>query len=208
MVDCQLSGIPDLLLKLGGINAVDDVSFHPCVRLKRYDQERVVSFVPPDGYFALMNYTSRGNVMLPLYVKPQILVGENSGTVHVMVGSKHITGDKPLEDIVVTIPFSSTCNGTTLSSKVGSVQFDDQTKVCRWYIKSIPPNVSPIMEGTFSFDPQNKPSLPTISVDFKVNMWVASGLKVDSLTLLQEKYNHFKGVKTLTKGGRLQIRLS
>lgn len=26
---------------------------------------------------------------MPIYVKPQILVGEQTGTVHVMVGSKH-----------------------------------------------------------------------------------------------------------------------
>jgi len=207
-VDCQLSGIPDLALKLGGTNALDDTSFHPCVRLKRYEQERVVSFVPPDGEFVLMKYFSRGNVQLPLYVKPQISIGETSGTVHVMVGSKHITGDKPLEDIVITIPFAQSCSGTTLSSKIGIVTFDDSTKTCRWLIKALPPNAhSPILEGTFSFDPENKPSLPTVYVDFKVNMWAASGIKVDSLTLLQEKYNHFKGVKSLTKGGHLQIRL-
>jgi len=206
-VDCQLSGIPDLLLRLGGINSLDDPSFHPCVRLKRFEQERVVSFVPPDGQFTLMKYFSRGNIMLPLYVKPQILIHENHGTVHVMVGSKHLTGDKPIEDIVVTIPFSSSCSGTTLTSKTGSVTFDDATKVCRWVVRVLPQQ-SPVLEGTFSFDPNNRPSLPTISVDFCVNMWAASGIKVDSLTVLNEKYNHFKGVKSLTKGGHLQIRLS
>jgi len=207
-IDCQLSGIPDLVLKLGGINSLEDTSFHPCVRLKRFDQERVVSFIPPDGEFVLMKYFSRGNVMLPLYVKPQILIGETSGTVHVMVGTKHLTGDKAIEDILVTIPFAQSCSGTTLSSKTGVVSFDESTKLCRWLIKALPPNApSPILEGTFSFDPANKPSLPTLGVDFKVQMWAASGIKVDSLGLLNEKYNHFKGVKTLTKGGNLQIRL-
>lgn len=50
------------------------------------------------------------------------------------------------------------------------------------------------------------PVHPTVSVKFVVSMWSASGLKVDSLTLLNEGYNHFKGVKFITKGGKLQIR--
>lgn len=167
-------------------------------------------------------FSSRGNVQLPISVRPQVIIGDNHGTVNVQVTTRHITGDKPIEDIVVTIPFSASCTGTTLSSKFGIVHFDDVTKVClhfflwsdwcqvcRWTIRGIPANVhAPVLEGTFSFDPENKPSLPVISVDFKVQMWAASGIKVDSLTLLQEKYNHFKGVKSLTKGGQLQIRLS
>lgn len=35
---------------------LDDVSFHPCVRFKRWETERVLSFIPPDGNFILMNY--------------------------------------------------------------------------------------------------------------------------------------------------------
>ena len=42
-----LSGMPDV--KLGLNDAVEDVTFHQCVNLGRYDAERVASFVPPDG---------------------------------------------------------------------------------------------------------------------------------------------------------------
>lgn len=56
VVDCQLSGMPDILLRFGNAGQLEDIGFHPCVRLKRWDQEKVISFVPPDGVFTLMTY--------------------------------------------------------------------------------------------------------------------------------------------------------
>ena len=35
---------------------LDDISFHQCVKLAKFDSDRVVSFVPPDGEFDLMKY--------------------------------------------------------------------------------------------------------------------------------------------------------
>lgn len=70
-VDSQLSGMPDLVLKVLGAHSIDDIgyvdvydghhsystnSFHPCVRLKRWEQERVISFIPPDGKFQMAKY--------------------------------------------------------------------------------------------------------------------------------------------------------
>mmetsp|Transcript_16741 Transcript_16741/g.38276 ORF Transcript_16741/g.38276 Transcript_16741/m.38276 type:complete len:504 (-) Transcript_16741:430-1941(-) len=55
--DCRLSGIPDLLLSFKDPKLIDDCSFHPCVRYGRFEREKIVSFVPPDGNFELMRYS-------------------------------------------------------------------------------------------------------------------------------------------------------
>jgi hypothetical protein len=47
---------------------VQDVSFHQCVNLGRYNTEKVVSFVPPDGEFELMKYRCDENISLPFRV--------------------------------------------------------------------------------------------------------------------------------------------
>ena len=77
-----LSGMPELKL---GLNdkimmeskkrrrstktvEMDDITFHQCVRLSRFDSERVISFIPPDGEFELMTYR------LDTSVKPLIFV--------------------------------------------------------------------------------------------------------------------------------------
>jgi len=40
----------------GKSKAVDleDMKFHQCVRLARFDNDRTISFIPPDGAFDLM----------------------------------------------------------------------------------------------------------------------------------------------------------
>ena len=35
---------------------LEDVKFHQCVRLSRFDSDRTISFIPPDGEFELMSY--------------------------------------------------------------------------------------------------------------------------------------------------------
>lgn len=34
--------------------AIDDCTFHQCVRLSKFDAERSISFIPPDGECELM----------------------------------------------------------------------------------------------------------------------------------------------------------
>lgn len=43
VVDCQLSGVPDLVLKLSQPHLLDDVAFHSCVRLARFQREKVTA---------------------------------------------------------------------------------------------------------------------------------------------------------------------
>lgn len=73
-IECsvKLSGMPDLTMSFANPRLLDDVSFHPCVRYRRWESERVLSFVPPDGRFRLLSYHigSSSVVMLPVYVKP------------------------------------------------------------------------------------------------------------------------------------------
>ncbi len=35
---------------------MEDVKFHQCVRLSRFELDRTISFIPPDGEFELMSY--------------------------------------------------------------------------------------------------------------------------------------------------------
>lgn len=47
---------------------LEDVKFHQCVRLSRFENDRTISFIPPDGEFELMNYR------LMTVVKPLIWI--------------------------------------------------------------------------------------------------------------------------------------
>ena len=36
--------------------AIDDIQFHQCVKLSKFDSDHSISFIPPDGEFELMKY--------------------------------------------------------------------------------------------------------------------------------------------------------
>merc|ERR1712070_529702 len=74
-----LSGMPELKLGLndrilfeqagrsvGKGKAVDleDIKFHQCMRLARFENDRTISFIPPDGEFELMSYRLSTQVLL------------------------------------------------------------------------------------------------------------------------------------------------
>merc|ERR1712066_132406 len=78
-----LSGTPELKLGLndkllfeatgrpvakGKSVEMEDIKFHQCVRLSRFENDRTISFIPPDGEFELMNYR------LSTHVKPLIWI--------------------------------------------------------------------------------------------------------------------------------------
>jgi len=204
---CKLTGMPDLSLTFNNPHILDDVSFHPCVRYNRFEQQKVVSFVPPDGQFKLMNYRVKGQLQLPIYVKPQLSWTNTGGRIIVMVGIKN-SGGKPVEDVIVTIPFQKSISSANLTANFGTVHYDDITKICKWSIGKIPNNKTPQIEGTITLPPGSTApdSNPTISAEFKIVMQAVSGLKVDSLAVHNERYKPYKGVRSLTKAGKFIVR--
>lgn len=93
------SGTPDLTLSFMNPRLMDDVSFHPCVRYKRWENEKILSFVPPDGNFCLMTYhvSCQSAVAIPIYVRHHFfLPKENSnsqtGKIEITVGPRQTMG--------------------------------------------------------------------------------------------------------------------
>jgi len=63
--------------KSGKAVEMEDVKFHQCVRLSRFESDRTISFIPPDGEFELMSYRLSQQVCpshgaLPLAIAKQV----------------------------------------------------------------------------------------------------------------------------------------
>lgn len=43
---------------------MEDVKFHQCVRLSRFESDRTISFIPPDGESELMSYRINTHVSI------------------------------------------------------------------------------------------------------------------------------------------------
>ena len=89
---CYLSGMPELRLGLndkvmfeatgrasrGKSIEMEDVKFHQCVRLSRFENDRTISFIPPDGEFELMSY--RLNTQVKPLIWVECIVESHSGS--------------------------------------------------------------------------------------------------------------------------------
>uniref|UniRef100_A0A7S4JY63 MHD domain-containing protein n=1 Tax=Paramoeba aestuarina TaxID=180227 RepID=A0A7S4JY63_9EUKA len=207
---CRLSDVPDLTMVFNYPRVMTDVSFHPCVRLARWDQNRVVSFIPPDGNYKLMQYRINSQVnsqvQPPIYCKPTITFSNGQGKVTVMVGPK-ATGGKPVDDVKITMPFPKSVLTVSLSPTFGKFSYDESTKTGTWNIGQLPKD-SPMLTGTVNLSPGVKtPEVAmTVLVEFQILMFACSGLKVESLAVHNVGYKPFKGVRSLTKAGRFQVR--
>ncbi|UYV66197.1 AP3M2 [Cordylochernes scorpioides] len=154
-VDCciKLSGMPDLHLTFMNHRLFDDVSFHPCVRFRRWESDKVLSFVPPDGNFRLMSYHigSHNMVPIPLYVKHHISFkeGAGGGRLEISVGPKHTMG-KVIENVVVEIPMPRSVLNATLTPSQGKYSFEPVTKVLVWEIGRLEPSRLPSLKGSVS----------------------------------------------------------
>lgn len=144
-----LSGMPELKLGLndkvlfemtgrttrGKLIEMEDIKFHQCVRLNKFESERVISFIPPDGEFELMNYR------LDTHVKPLIWVEcivENfsRSKIEYLVKAKTQFKSKSIAnnvEIFVSVP--SDVDSPVFKSNVGTVKYVPDQNCMVWCIK-------------------------------------------------------------------------
>jgi len=172
----NLSGVPDLLLTFNDATLIDDCSFHPCVRYTRFDKDKVVSFVPPDGPFELMRYRVRrmngdsghsnlavGN--MPIQVIPRVSYGQFGGErggnvggrISLSVTARSISsltfsssrkGSLVIENVTIIIPFPKFVRTANLNVTTGQVIYDEAGKIAKWTIGQLDEKKRPQLNGT------------------------------------------------------------
>jgi len=225
----HLSGVPDLLLTFKDPDVIDDCSFHPCVRYGRFEMDKVVSFVPPDGNFELMRYRVRNTAARmfhpPILCNPTWSFGDASvsggsstmnGRVSLTLSVRSVSslvlsasrrGPMVVEDVAVTIPFPKLVRTTTLNVNMGQVIYDEATKVAKWTIGKLDGTKRPQLNGTMVLEGSKKPQdNQNLTLNWKIPLASVSGLSVSGLSLTGERYNVYKGVRNITKSGRFQVR--
>ena len=205
----KLTGMPDLTMSFVNSNLLDDVSFHPCVRFKRWETERVLSFVPPDGNFKLCSYHvgNQNMTTIPIYVRHNIQYLGSGGKFEVTIGPRHTKG-KVIESVKIYASMPKQVLNMNLSPSQGDYSFSPVEKELKWEVGRIATGKPPSIKGTLSLQsgvsvPEEK---PTLRIFFTIQQLSLSGLRVNRVDMYSEKYKPFKGVKYLTKAGKFQVR--
>eukprot|EP00696_Hemimastix_kukwesjijk_P014327 gnl/Hemi2/28301_TR9351_c0_g1_i1.p1 gnl/Hemi2/28301_TR9351_c0_g1~~gnl/Hemi2/28301_TR9351_c0_g1_i1.p1 ORF type:complete len:438 (-),score=118.39 gnl/Hemi2/28301_TR9351_c0_g1_i1:94-1407(-) len=191
---------------------LDDVTFDQCVKLSKFDADRSITFIPYDGEFLLMSYRVTQNINVPFRVLPVIKEhGRTRLEIEVKVSSLFAQAQMAT-GVVVKIPTPKNTASAKTTQTVGSAAYVAKENAIMWTIKNFPGKTdhrfSAEVELLATFNATEKTwSRPPISMDFFVQMYPASGLRVEYMQVLEKSnYQSIKWVRYITKAGHFQIR--
>jgi len=193
---------------------IDDVTFHQCVRLGKFDVDRSISFVPPDGEFELMKYRTTENITLPFKLFPSVKeISKTRLDVHVTIKStyrREIDGQM----VKVKIPVPKNTAVVDVVTQKGRAKYYPEEEAIIWKIKKFPGNSEYQLRANVQLSATVKLadrawSRPPISLDFQVPMLTSSGFTVRYLRVLEVKqqYEATKWVRYITTAGNYQYRI-
>ncbi|PVU90907.1 hypothetical protein BB559_004394 [Furculomyces boomerangus] len=196
------------------VNIVD-CQFHQCVRLNQFDQNRSISFIPPDGQFELMRYRTGNDIVPPFMVYPVISEITNKNKlvdIQVMIRSQF--GPKlAATNVSLRIPVPPNTNSCNISLHGGGkAKYSSEENIILWQLPRFPGQLDHTLNATIrlSQTDTNKPwSRPPISLNFKIPNLAPSRLQVRFLQIQESgNFKSVKWVRYLTNAGSYLIRVS
>lgn len=227
----KLSGMPDLRLGLNdkGIftNSMDDetatesapgskkiemedIKFHQCVRLLKFENERIITFIPPDGEFTVMSYRL---LLAQFLMKPLILV-TNKTVVH-----KHsrieilcsvraqIKKKSTANNVEIIIPIPEDADTPRFNPEAGTIKWIPEKSQIVWKIKTFPGGKQFHMKAELGLpavvDAENIVLKKPIKVNFSIPYFTTSGIQVRYLRINEPKlqYQSYPWVRYITQSG-------
>ncbi|KAG0204064.1 hypothetical protein BGX28_003875 [Mortierella sp. GBA30] len=191
---------------------IDDCQFHQCVKLGKFDSDRTISFVPPDGEFELMRYRTSDNINLPFKVHPVVTEMGKSKIEYRILVKANFSSKLYANNVVLNIPTPLNTAGVSVSASAGKAKYVPEANSIAWKIPRFQGLSEYTLTGEVTLTAMTHKkawSRPPISMDFHVLMFTSSGLLVRFLKIFEKSnYHSVKWVRYMTKAGNYQIRVS
>jgi AP-4 complex subunit mu-1 len=194
---------------------LDDCNFHECAKLQDFETSRILSFVPPDGEFTLMNYRITSDYRAPFRIFPFFeLLNPHKAEVMVKVRCD-IPENHYGANVVIQFPLPK--NTSSIVSEMTTpqgqaVEYDEKERMLRWKIKKFSGNAEHTVRVKVTLSSAStaavKKEIGPISMNFEIPMYTPSGLQVRYLRILENKnYNPYRWVRYVTRASSYICRL-
>ena len=202
-----LSGMPELKLGLndkalfeaqgraGSKKAVEmeDIKFHQCVRLTRFETDRTISFIPPDGEFELMSYRLNTSIK-PLITLETLIETHGRSRVDYVVKAKSTFKQRSYANNVdILIPVPPDVDSPAFQASVGTVTYVPDLECIKWSIRQLPGGKDISMRATFGLPSvagdeaeAGKWRKRTAQIKFEIPYFCVSGIQVRYLKILEK----------------------
>jgi AP-1 complex subunit mu len=149
---CSLSGMPELKLGLNDkvlfemtgkqskskLIELEDIKFHQCVRLNKFENERLITFIPPDGEFSLMTYRLDTHVKPLIWVESVVENFTKSKIEYVVKARTQFKQKSIANNVEIIVPVPIDVDSPVFKSNVGTVKYVPDKNCMVWCIKQFP----------------------------------------------------------------------
>ncbi|GFH51675.1 adaptor-related protein complex 1 mu 1 subunit [Chaetoceros tenuissimus] len=236
-----LSGMPELKLGLndkmmfeatgranqaraGKSVELEDMKFHQCVRLARFENDRTISFIPPDGEFDLMTYRLNTHVKPLIWVEAVVEPHKGSRIEYMIKTRSQFKAKSVANNVEIIIPVPSDVDSPSFKSSVGNVTYLPDKDAVVWKIKQFHGGREYLMRAHFglpsvsasdtgdSGDKKGKGEhswKAPIAVKFEIPYFTVSGIQVRYLKIIEKSgYQALPWVRYITANGDYQLRMA
>ena len=192
---------------------MDDLKFHNCVNMNKFESERIIEFTPPDGNFVLMNY--RLNIQLKplIWVEVNINHVTNTRIEYKVKAKSNYKNKSTAKNVGIYIPVPNDINNPLFKTQNGKVSYLPSKEAIQWSLKTFPGQTEIFLRFQFNVptvraeNSDNSLKKP-IEITFEIPSFTVSGINVRYLKVTEKSgYQAFPYVKYLTKNGQYQIRM-
>jgi AP-1 complex subunit mu len=233
-----LSGMPELKLGLndklmfeatgkgnqarGKAVELEDIKFHQCVRLARFENDRTISFIPPDGEFDLMTYRLNTHVKPLIWVEAVVEPHKGSRIEYMIKTRSQFKSRSVANNVEIIIPVPPDVDSPSFKSSVGNVTYLPDKDAIVWTIKQFHGGREYLMRAHFGlpsitaadYDPEQKKKgenswKKPIAVKFEIPYFTVSGIQVRYLKIIEKSgYQALPWVRYITCNGDYQLRMA
>eukprot|EP00049_Salpingoeca_infusionum_P019068 m.360036 g.360036 ORF g.360036 m.360036 type:complete len:424 (-) comp18858_c0_seq1:211-1482(-) len=219
-----LTGMPELRLGLndkvlfessgrrkGKSVELEDVKFHQCVRLSRFETDRTISFIPPDGEFELMSYRLNQNVKPLIWIESTIERHSHSRVEYKIKAKSQFKRRSTANGVNIIIPVPADADSPRFQVQMGTCKYVPEKDCVIWSIKQFPGGKEFMMHAHFnlpSVESEASEERPPIQVQFEIPYFTTSGIQVRYLKIIEKSgYNALPWVRYITQNGDYQVRI-
>jgi len=221
-----LSGMPELKLGLndkilfeqagrsaGKGKAVDleDIKFHQCVRLARFENDRTISFIPPDGEFELMSYRLSTQVRPLIWIEAVVEPHSHSRIEYMIKAKSQFKQRSCANNVEILIPVPPDASAPSFKTSIGSVKYAPEKDAIIWTIKQFQGGKEYLMRAHFglpSVQNEEDGQKPPINVKFEIPYFTVSGIQVRYLKIIERSgYQALPWVRYITQNGTYELRM-
>ncbi|KAM3350651.1 hypothetical protein ACQJBY_023009 [Aegilops geniculata] len=210
MPECKLGLNDKVLLEAQGRATkgkaidLDDIKFHQCVRLARFENDRTISFIPPDGSFDLMTYRLNTQVKPLIWVEAQVEKHSRSRIELMIKARSQFKERSTATNVEIEVPVPSDATNPNIRTSMGSAAYAPERDAMVWKVKSFPGGKEYMCRAEFSLPsisaeeavPEKK---APIRVKFEIPYFTVSGIQVRYLKIIEKSgYQALPWVRYIT----------